>query len=454
MKKVSAIIIILSVIMTIFAGCVNSFSFGFFNNDAQDLTFSHVENYTRKDILIDENGEWQTIYSDQINPTNTSSVETGTGTGKERESLEPIDNTSVNRETRLRFLAAGDNIMHSNMIDDAKERAGNNGYNFKDMYKYIENDIKAADIALINVETPIAGDEFAYTGYPNFNTPKENGIALVDIGFDIINIANNHMVDKWEQGYINHINFWESQDVLLIGGFKDEDDFESVRIYNRNGISIAFLSYTYSTNGMFLPAESKMIIPWIDAKVMERQIKAARPQADLLFVVLHWGVEDRFAPTAEQRNLVQMMVDNGVDVVIGMHPHVLQETNWVDKPDGGKALVAYSIGNFISSMLYGRNMIGAMLGFDIVKTEDENGKAKVWIENAEMIPVMTHFNSSRKGLQVYKFEDYTEELAKQHWCTKNDAEFSYDFIMNLIKDNILPQFLSSFYVVYNEIFGE
>ena len=444
MSNITAIIVIcliLSVVMSSFTGCANLPFFGS-NDNPEDLTFSVAERHTRKDVLIAENGERQTVYSTQeIPPTKpgTPSADDVPENNKDEENnIEPL-------ETRLRFLAAGDNIMHSNMIDDANERAGGNGYNFRDMYEHIEAEVKAADIAFINVETPIAGDEFPYTGYPNFNTPKENGIALVDVGFDIINIANNHMLDKKEQGYINNINFWESQDVLLVGGFKDEADFETVRVYNRDEVSIAFLSYTYGTNGMFLPSDSKMIIPWIDAEIIERQIKAARTQADLLFVVMHWGIEDSFTPNAEQTNLAQMMVNNGVDVILGMHPHVLQETKWVDKPDGGQTLIAYSIGNFISAMLYGRNMIGAMLGFDIVKLTDKTGESKVWVENAEMIPIMTHFNKSRKGLQVYKFEDYTKELAEQHWCAGNDPVFSYGYIMNTIKENILPQFLSDFY---------
>lgn len=343
-------------------------------------------------------------------------------------------------ETRLKFLAAGDNIIHAVMIEDAQERAKDGEqYNFKDMYAYIADIVKSADISLVNIETPFAGDEFEYTGYPNFNTPKENGFALADM-FDIVNIANNHMLDKGEQGYINHINFWESRNKLFIGGFKDGQDFENVRIYNKDGVSIAFLSYTYGTNGMILPDGSKMVVPLIDKHIIERQIKQARPLADLLFIVMHWGEEDIFTPNKWQRSLAQMMADNGVDVIIGMHPHVLQEIKWVERPDGKQTLVAYSLGNFISAQLYANNMTGAFLEFDVVKTA-----SSVHLENARLIPIVTHYNEQRKDFQVYRLEDYPKKLAKLHGCRNHDEKFSYEYLKDLVKQNIAPEFLSDFY---------
>jgi len=189
-----------------------------------------------------------------------------------------------------------------------------------------------------------------------------------------------------------------------------------------------------------------MVIPYLsDVAVIERQIKSARPLADLLFVVMHWGEEDQYIPSASQRSLAQMMVDNGADVIIGMHPHVLQETKWVDRPDGGKTLITYSIGNFISGMLYGKNMVGALLGFDIIKTT-KDGNSTVSIENAKIIPIITHYNTNRKRFYIYNLEDYTEDLAKVHGCKVSySPDFSLKYAKDLIKKNIAPEFLSDFY---------
>ncbi|MCL1859480.1 MAG: CapA family protein [Oscillospiraceae bacterium] len=455
------------------SGC-GIINFGPDSGDAEDMTFASKNNYDRNDILADavespakpgekdniNDNRTQTEKIPQVNdtqPENTEETEenenqTDSGadiveTAEPEATKSPEAEESIEKDgtVRLKFIAAGDNIIHLNMIDDAKERAkSGENFNFKDMYKDIASTVKAADIALVNVETPIAGDEFSYDGYPMFNTPKENGFALTDMGFNIINIANNHMLDKWEKGYINNINFWEDQNVLLIGGFKNQEDFENIRIYDKNGVSIAFLSYTYGTNGMVLPADSQMVIPFIDDATVERQVKAARPLADLLFVVMHWGDEDSLTPNQWQRSLAQMMVDNGVDVIIGMHPHVFQETKWVSRPDGKKTLIAYSLGNMISGMLGAKNMIGGLLNFDIVKIT-KNGESDTTIENVQMIPIITHYNMRRKAFQVYRFDEYTEELAKAHGNINSDNKFSYKYIKDVIIQNIAPEFLSDFY---------
>ena len=395
---------------------------------------------------------------ENIGETEAAAFPSGGETAEPRESETPGEPPQGDGSIRLRFLAAGDNIMHAVMLDDAAARAAEGErFNFLDMYRDVAYIIGAADIALVNAETPIAGGEFGYSGYPMFNTPEENAYALLELGFDIVNLANNHMLDKGEKGYKNHLDFWDAMPALHIGGFRDRDDFENVRIYEKNGVSIAFLSYTYSTNGMTLPAGSAMVIPFIDAAVIERQIKAARELADLLFVVMHWGDEDSFIAGAVQKNLARMMADNGVDVIIGMHPHVFQETVWLERQNGGRTLAAYSIGNFISGMLGAHNMIGGFLCFDIVKTAD--GETK--LENTQIIPVITHyryesgrtgpynpvysFQNGRYGFQVYSFEDYTPELAAEHGVALFDQAFSYDYIKNLIKTRVPAEFLGDFY---------
>ena len=437
------------ILNTVFISGCGIITKGSYLTSTEELTLSS-DDYARSDVYIDETDTAGTTESTESETQDITDTTDTPDTDTVRTAQIPANNIP-DGTTRLSFIAAGDNIMHSNMIDDAKERASNGEkFNFTDMYKGVADIIKSADIAMVNVETPIAGDEFAYTGYPNFNTPKDDAFALMDIGFDIVNTANNHMLDQREKGYMNSINFWDSQknynngDIMQIGGFKDAADFENIRIYRKDGISIAFLSYTYGTNGMVLPEGSKMVVPIIDDATVERQIKAARPLADFLFVVMHWGTEDSFTPDPWQRSLAQMMADDGADVIIGMHPHVLQEVKWVVRPDGKKTLLAYSIGNFISGMLGAQNMAGALLGFDIVKTT-KNGESSVSIENAQVIPVVTHYNMQRKGFQIYKFEDYTEELAKQHGCIKSDPKFSYQYLKDVITKNIAPEFLSDFY---------
>ena len=379
-------------------------------------------------------------------PADTTTAANSTTTTKATTSP-TTKNTGAAGDRVYKFIAAGDNIIHSSIYDDAKLRAKSGEvYNFRDIYAgSVVDIIKSADIRFINQETPVCGTDFAIAGYPNFNTPREAIDTILDMmNFDIVNIANNHMLDKLEKGYKNQLDFWDSLSdrVLMLGGHRDKADFEKIRVFEKDGLKIAFLSYTYGTNGINLPAGSTMYIPLIKDDIIVQQIKEAKGMADLVFAVMHWGNEDEFKANSTQRNLAQKMVDAGVDVIIGMHPHVLQEIKWVDRPDGGRTLIAYSLGNFISTMEYARNMLGALMQFDIRITKE--GKASV--ENAQLIPIMTHYEKNRRSIRLYTFEEYTPELAARHGMANVDpTRANMTYLRGLINDIVDSAFLGDFY---------
>lgn len=361
---------------------------------------------------------------------------------------DPLENPNIPvppdepKNINIKFLAAGDNIIHSNIYEDAYERARDDTpeYNFYDMYTDIADFVASADIAFVNQETPIAGKEFGYSGYPNFNSPNEAGDALVDLGFNIVNIANNHMLDKWEAGLRKYIEYWENKDVLLLGAFHNAEDYDKIRIYEEQGVKIAFLSYTYGTNGMTLPAGSELIIPLPSDQVLTRQINLAKEIGDLVFVSIHWGEEDWFKPSDNQKHYANLMVDLGVDVVIGHHSHVVQPIEWAENTEGNKTLIIYSLGNLISTMLYSRNMVGGIVTFDIIK----EGNEKPYIANPLYTPVMCHYSMTRRGLQVYLLENYSEELALQHGAQKN-GKFTLETLKSYVTSTITAEFLPDFY---------
>ena len=202
-------------------------------------------------------------------------------------------------DTVYSFLAAGDNIIHEAIFTDAHKRAENGvGYNFKPMYDGVADMISSADIAFVNQEGPIAGASFGVTGYPMFNAPDSAGDTLVELGFDIVNIANNHMLDKWESGLYHTIEYWKTKDVLLLGAFT-ETDYDNIRVYTcPDGTKISFLSYTYGTNDMKLDSDKyDMFVPLIDERDIVRQIGLAHEAGDMVFVSIHWGTENSFDPT-------------------------------------------------------------------------------------------------------------------------------------------------------------
>ncbi|MCI8387687.1 MAG: CapA family protein [Clostridiales bacterium] len=317
---------------------------------------------------------------------------------------------------RISFLAAGDNVIHPCIYMDAEKRADETTrkYNFKPMYADVADYIASFDLAFINQETLMGGEELGYSGYPNFNSPQDLGLDLIDIGFDIINIANNHMCDKGSAGLAGTINFWKSQEsITMIGGYSDKTDYDTLRIIEREGIKIALLSYTYGTNGLRLPASSEMVVPYINDDNIIRQCKAAREAADFVIISVHWGEENISQVTDEQKRVAQLMADNGADVIIGHHPHVLQSIEWIESSNG-ETLCIYSLGNLVSAMQYWQNMVGGFFTFDIVVMSD----GEVYADSPAFVPTAFYYGPSYYNSHLYFLSEYPDEMAKTHG-TKN-----------------------------------
>ena len=199
------------------------------------------------------------------------------------------------QEQKVSFLACGDNMVFYGNIRDAASQAGNYKYNFAPHYHNVKDIITAADISMINQETLMSSlHEYSY--YPHFNSPREMGYALQDTGFDIVSIANNHMLDKGAEGLRSTIDFWNTQKVTLIGGYTSQDDCNNIRIVEKNGVKIAFLAYTEHTNGISAPAEGGVFIPYLSEEVLTKQISIAKNNADFVIISTHWGDEYTFTP--------------------------------------------------------------------------------------------------------------------------------------------------------------
>ncbi len=343
-------------------------------------------------------------------PTYTPPAEGTEGVGTDSPVAPPVTEPDPSGETRVSFVAVGDNILHGAVMEDAKAHAGEGAeYDFRYIYDNVRDEIAAADVAFVNQETMMGGRDLGYYGYPNFNGPQEAGDALVDCGFDIVCIATNHMADMRDAGLAGTIRYWKSQPVTLIGGFESKDDYETVRVHEKNGVKIALLAYTYGTNGMSVTASSGLVVPYINEEDIRRQVAKAKELGDLVIVNMHWGDDSSFTVNAEQKKYAKLLVECGVDVIIGEHPHVLQPMQWMTGKDGHKTLVTYSIGNFLSTMYNDYFMVGGMLSFDIVKKDDSTS-----IENVELIPTVTYYDVNRANLSIYFLDEFTEELASSH----------------------------------------
>ena len=327
------------------------------------------------------------------------------------------ENKTINTEAavvedvikEVSFVACGDNITYGTKDARSKAYEGGRALNFKPQYAEVAEKIESADIAFINQEC-VMSDLHALSYYPRFNVPRELGLDLIELGYDVINVATNHMLDKGADGLQSTIDFWKEQDVLMIGGYENEEDFDKIRTLEKNGVTFAFLSYTYSTNGLTKDPSSPIVIPYIDDEDIRRQIYLARECADFVFVSVHWGNEGAFTPSDEQRRVASIMADAGADAIIGHHPHVLQPIEWIDGSAGNKTLCVFSLGNFIAEQEYAYNAVGGIVELKITQKNDE----KPIIEDVIFNPTVCHFSGDFYTNVVYYIEDYTEALASVH----------------------------------------
>lgn len=351
-------------------------------------------------------------------------------------------------ETRLSFIGVGDNIIYGTKEAQIHAAGTDEKYDYKPYYTGVSDIIYNADIAFINQETLMCGEGYSLSYYPTFNSPQELGYNLKDLGFDIVNIANNHMLDKGAQGLSQTIQFWKGMDgVLMIGGYENEEDYNNIRYYEQNGVRIAFLSYNEMTNGIVKPASSPLVIPYLNEDVIRTQTRIADENADFVFVSVHWGDEGSFVPNSKQQYYAQLFADCGVDVILGHHPHVLQPVEWLNGENGNKTLCVYSLGNFMAQQAVDYNMVGGIVGFDIVKSQLKG----CYIDKVEFMPTIFHYNASFTANNVYLMSEYPKELASEHGVKRYYGNrLDYDVLIGYAKNTIDAKYLDDFFTEENQ----
>lgn len=323
---------------------------------------------------------------------------------------------------QLTLLAVGDDLVHGSTLNGGLQEDGS--YDFNGFYQYLTEEISAADLAIINQETILGGAEFAYSGYPRFNTPDVMGDAIVNAGFDIVLHATNHTMDKGAKGVENCMNYWKTShpEITVLGIHASTEAQNTIPVVEKNSIRIAMLNYTYGLNGIPLPEDKNYLVTlltWSNRDYIRSQIRQAKELSDFVIVFPHWGTEYVYEPDKNQLFWTELFAEEGVDLVIGAHPHVLEPVEWVERPDGGSMLVFYSLGNFISGQIEAPRLLGGMAELTLTKTEDG-----IRITEAGVVPVITHY-SDHVGdgtYATYRLSDYTEELVQLHGIHKRAEE--------------------------------
>lgn len=278
------------------------------------------------------------------------------------------------------LLFAGDAMMHEAQIAASRTRQGT--HDFSGCFDRVRPIIEEADFAIVNFEAPLGGKP--YTGYPCFSAPDEYPRALTDAGFDFFLLANNHILDRRDRGLHRTIATLDSLGIPHTGVYHNAEARDSLapKIVNVNDFKIGMLNYTYGTNGISVQGDA--VVDYISLENIKTDVEAARTAgAELIAACVHWGDEYHLLPNASQKKLANELVDIGCDLVIGGHPHVVQPMALHTRPDGSRALIVYSLGNFISNMRTTDTRGGALVHIRLER--DSLGKARIASANYSLV---------------------------------------------------------------------
>jgi len=290
--------------------------------------------------------------------------------------------------TVIKITAAGDFLMHLPVVNSAVDPT-TGSYNFKPIFELVRPYFEGADLALVNLETRLAGRERGYSGYPLFNSPAELAAEMKSIGVDLVLTANNHSLDMGARGLLATLNNLDAAGLDHIGNYRSREERDKPYIKDINGIRVGFLNYTQSTNGLPAPPGQEYLVNMIDRELMLADIKATREAgADFIIACPHFGTEYQRHPNEYQEAVVTELFQAGVDAVLGNHAHVVQPMELVkldnrDQP----AFVAYSLGNFISNQRWRYSDSGIIVNLYIEKNHQEQSARLI---RAEWVPIWVH----------------------------------------------------------------
>ena len=294
---------------------------------------------------------------------------------------------------KLSLVMVGDALLHSSVYKDAYQ---NGTYDFTKQLEFITPIAQKYDLAFYNQETILGGKEIGLSDYPTFNSPQEFGDNMINSGFNLVSLANNHTMDRGETAILKSCEYWNSkkEKVLFAGSYCSKEDSEEVKIKEKNCIKYTLLAYTYGTNGIKVPEGKEYLVNLYSDEKVKNDIEKVRDKVDLLIISMHWGQEYHNVPTDEQIRIANYLSSLKADIVIGTHPHVIEPINFINN-----TLVIYSLGNFISAQSTNNDyntMVELMTSVDVIK---ENGKIKIENLNNELL-----YNYYKKGSKWTDFK--------------------------------------------------
>ncbi len=350
-----------------------------------------------------------------------------------KETIKVEESTPVVEETTTSLAMVGDVLIHSALYQDAKV---GNGYDFKPMVENTKELISKHDLAFYNQETILGGSELGVSSYPRFNSPYEVGDAMIDMGFNMVSLANNHSFDRGEAAILNSLDYWDTKkDVLTAGTYRSEEERVKEVILKKDNLTYAMLAYTTLTNGLNTPSGKEYLVNVYDYNKVKADINRLRSKVDVLLVSMHWGVEYTHEPTSEQITIANELSKLDVDIIIGHHPHVIQPITFIDN-----TLVIYSLGNFLSGQVGEEKEIGVMVSVDINKKEVNGVVNEITLSNigteliytkADCIYSEKYSNYVCNNYKLYPFYKLNDSILPNHLKIRDKYN---DILTNMNKD--------------------
>lgn len=390
----------------------------------------------------------------------TSAIEYQTNIQSELTPTTSEPEVPIFEEYDIQLMALGDNLIHMGVVHTGKQPDGTRNYDF--LFDNLSDFIEKADIKIINQETPFAGNELGFSGYPHFNSPTEIGDAIATAGFNVVLHASNHAADQGVEGIEHCISFWEKHSEVLMTGIHESSDSQDIPLLTVKDKTFAILNYTYGPNYSTVPEKisSRLNIlcdinpdtrqldyTTLNPQVLE-DIRTADELADIVIVCPHWGTEYTTKPSSYQEKWAMQMTEAGADLIIGTHPHVVQPISQIEAENGNAALCYYSLGNYVSTQQRAECMLGGMAWVTFHVTEND---ISISLEKTGVIPLVCHYTPRPVRIQdIYLLEDYTEELASSHGIiTYGNIPFALSDLTTLSND-----VLGDWVISAKEVFGE
>ena len=306
-------------------------------------------------------------------------------------------NYTAKTDTTFTLCAIGDVMCHNTQYWDAYN-SSTRTYDFSYVFDEINTYTKNADITVASLETSFAGEERGYSNYPTFNSPDNLAYSLKDIGIDVISTAGNHCLDMGFSGLSRTIDVLDNANISHVGTYKTQEEQDKILFKYVKGIKIAFINYTYGTNGIPIPTNKEFCVNLIDKNLIKKHIKTAKEQdADIIVACMHWGTEYRTTANEEQKELADFLFKNGVDIILGNHPHTLEpmEKKTITLEDGTnkECFVIYALGNFICDQNAENTRNSIILNLTITK----HTNSSITIDEVNYVPIYMYKNTAIKN---------------------------------------------------------